>query len=189
MPYQPRGLTFEQFNVGDVHVCQGRTVTEADVVHFAGISGDYNPLHTNEEYGKTTPFGGRIAHGVLILALATGQINQTGLFEGTTLALLQQTIKYVGAVKFGDTVHLEFKIAEKLRLLPNGAVVFSRRRHWKTGRLRHRQRLGDVRGEASMAERCLYSRRRLSTRGLAADHRAHLPRSCPGRSLLTRLVP
>jgi acyl dehydratase len=113
MTYQPRGLTFEQFTVGDVHVCQGRTVTEADVVHFAGVSGDYNPLHTNEEYGKTTPFGGRIAHGVLILALATGQINQTGLFEGTTLALLQQTIKYVGAVKFGDTVHLEFKIAEK----------------------------------------------------------------------------
>ena len=113
MPYQPRGLTFEQFNVGDTYVCQGRTVTEADVVHFAGISGDYNPLHTDEEYGKTTPFGGRIAHGVLILAMATGQINQTGLFEGTTLALLQQTIKYVGAVKFGDTIHLEFKIAEK----------------------------------------------------------------------------
>ena len=52
MSYQPRGLTFEQFNVGDTHICQGRTVTEADVVHFAGISGDYNPLHTNEEYGK-----------------------------------------------------------------------------------------------------------------------------------------
>jgi hypothetical protein len=85
MSYQPRGLTFEQFNVGDTHICQGRTITEADVVHFAGISGDYNPLHTNEEYGKTTPFGGRIAHGVLVLAIATGQINQTGLFEGQHL--------------------------------------------------------------------------------------------------------
>jgi acyl dehydratase len=113
MPYQPRGRTFEQFNVGDTHICQGRTITEADVVHFAGISGDYNLLHTDEEFGKSTPFGGRIAHGVLILAIATGQINQTGLFEGTALALLQQTIKYVGAVKFGDTIHLEFKIAEK----------------------------------------------------------------------------
>jgi len=113
MTYQPRGHTFEQFNIGDVYVCQGRTITEADVVHFAGISGDYNPLHTNEEFGKTTPFGGRIAHGVLVLAIATGQINQTGLFEGTALALLQQTIKYVGVVKFGDTIHLEFKIAEK----------------------------------------------------------------------------
>lgn len=113
MPYQPRGLTFDQFNVGDVYVCQGRTVTEADVVNFAGISGDYNPLHTNEEYGKTTPFGGRIAHGVLVLAMASGQINQLGIFEGTTIALLQQTIKYVGPVRFGDTIHLEFKIVEK----------------------------------------------------------------------------
>jgi acyl dehydratase len=113
MPYKPRGLTFEQFSVGDNFVCQGRTITEADVVNFAGISGDFNPLHTNEEYGKTTPFGGRIAHGVLVLAIATGQVNQLGIFEGTTIALLQQTIKYVGPVKFGDTIHLESTIVEK----------------------------------------------------------------------------
>jgi acyl dehydratase len=113
MPYKPRGLTFEQFNVGDNFVCRERTITEADVVNFAGISGDYNPLHTSEEYGKTTPFGGRIAHGVLVLAIATGQINQLGIFEGTTIALLQQTIKYVGPVKFGDTIHLESTIVEK----------------------------------------------------------------------------
>ncbi len=113
MPYLSRGLTFDQFNVGDAYVCPGRTVTEADVVNFAGISGDFNPLHTNDEYAKTTPFGQRIAHGVLVLAIATGQINQVGIFEGTTIALLQQTIKYVGTVKLGDTVHLEFRIAEK----------------------------------------------------------------------------
>ena len=113
MGYKARGLTFDQFNVGDTFVCQGRTVTEADVVNFAGISGDFNPLHTDEEFGKTTPFGSRIAHGVLVLAMATGQVNQLGIFEGTTIALLQQTIKYAGAVKFGDTIHLECKIAEK----------------------------------------------------------------------------
>lgn len=113
MPYKPRGLYFEQFKVGDTFVCQERTVTETDVVNFAGISGDYNPLHTSQEYSKTTPFGERIAHGVLVLAIATGQINQLGLFEGTTLALLQQTVKYTGAVRFGDTIHLEFKIADK----------------------------------------------------------------------------
>ena len=113
MPYKPRGLTFDQFNIGDSYVCQERTITEADVVNFAGISGDFNPLHTSEEYGKSTPFGGRIAHGVLVLAIATGQINQLGIFEGTTLALLQQTIKYVAPVKFGDTIHLETTIAEK----------------------------------------------------------------------------
>ena len=113
MPYKPRGLTFDQFNVGDVYVCQARTVTEADTVNFAGVAGDYNPLHTDEEFGKTTPFGSRIAHGVLGLAIATGQANQLGIFEGTTIALMTQTIKYTGAVKFGDTIHLELKVAEK----------------------------------------------------------------------------
>jgi acyl dehydratase len=113
MAYKPRGLTFDQFNTGDVFVCQSRTVTEADTVNFAGVSGDYNPLHTDEEFGKTTPFSGRIAHGVLGLAIATGQANQLGVFEGTTIALMQQTVKYVGAVKFGDTIHLELKVAEK----------------------------------------------------------------------------
>lgn len=113
MTYQPRGLTFDQFNVGAVFVCQARTVTEADTVNFAGVSGDYNPLHTDEEFGKTTPFGSRIAHGVLGLAIVTGQANQLGVFEGTTIALMQQLVKYTGAVKFGDTIHLELKVAEK----------------------------------------------------------------------------
>jgi acyl dehydratase len=113
MTYKPRGLTFDQFNAGDVFVCQARTVTEADTVNFAGVSGDYNPLHTDEEFGKTTPFGSRIVHGVLGLAIATGQANQLGVFEGTTIALMTQTIKYTGAVKFGDTIHLELKVAEK----------------------------------------------------------------------------
>ena len=113
MAYKPRGLTFDQFNVGDMFVCQARTVTEADTVNFAGIAGDYNPLHTDEEFGKTTPFGTRIAHGVLGLAIATGQANQLGVFEGTTIALMMQTVKYTGAVKFGDTIHLELKVAEK----------------------------------------------------------------------------
>ncbi len=113
MTYQPRGLTFDQFKLGDVFVCQARTVTEADTVNFAGVAGDYNPLHSDEEFGKTTPFGTRIAHGVLGLAIATGQANQLGIFEGTTIALMTQTIKYTGAVKFGDTIHLELKVAEK----------------------------------------------------------------------------
>ena len=113
MSYKSRGLTFEQLGVGDVYVCQERTVTEADTVNFAGVSGDYNPLHTSEAYGKTTPFGGRIAHGMLSLAIATGQANQLGIFEGTTIALMEQHVKYVGPVRFGDTIHLELKIVEK----------------------------------------------------------------------------
>ncbi len=113
MTYQPRGLTFDQFKLGDVFVCQARTVTEADTVNFAGLSGDFNPLHTDQEFGKTTPFEGRIAHGVLARAIATGQANPLGIFEGTTIALMTQFVKYTGAVKFGDTIHLELKVAEK----------------------------------------------------------------------------
>ncbi len=126
MAYQNRGLTFDQFNLGDTFVSQGRTVTEADVVSFAGLSGDFNPLHTDEEFAKTTPFGARIAHGMLSAAMATGMANWTGVFEGTTLALMEQVIQYKGAVKFGDTIHLELKVAEKKETSKpdRGVVVF-----------------------------------------------------------------
>lgn len=126
MTYPTRGLTFEQFNLGDTFVSQARTVTEADVVNFAGLSGDFNPLHTDSEFGRTTPFGERIAHGMLVAAMATGMANWTGVFEGTTLALMEQVIQYRGAVKFGDTVHLELKVMEKKETSKpdRGVVIF-----------------------------------------------------------------
>jgi acyl dehydratase len=126
MPYQTRGLTYDQFAVGDTFTSQARTITEADVVNFAGLSGDFNPLHTDEEFGRTTPFGGRIAHGMLIAAVATGMANWTGVFEGTTIALMEQVIQYKGAVKFGDTVRLELRVAEKKETSKpdRGVVVF-----------------------------------------------------------------
>lgn len=113
MTYRMRGLTFDQFELGQTFSTASRTVTEADVVAFAGLSGDFNPLHTDETFARTTPFGGRIAHGMLGAAIATGLANQLGVFEGTTLALLTQTIRYTGVIRFGDTIHLELKVAEK----------------------------------------------------------------------------
>lgn len=129
MANKTRGLTFDEFNVGDVFVSQARTVTEADVVTFAGVSGDFNPLHTDAEFGKTTPFGERIAHGMLIAAMATGMANWLGIFEGTTIALMEQVIQYKGAVKFGDTVHLELTVAEKKESskADRGVVLFTTR--------------------------------------------------------------
>ena len=129
MAHQNRGLTFDQFNLGDTFASQGRTVTEADVVSFAGLSGDFNPLHTDEEFAKTTPFGTRIAHGMLSAAMATGMANWTGVFEGTTIALMEQVIQYKGAVKFGDTIHLEITVAEKKETSKQdrGVVVFETR--------------------------------------------------------------
>ncbi len=108
-----RGLTFEQFEIANCYESQARTVTEADVLTFAGLSGDYNPLHTDAEFGRSNPFGERIAHGMLVLSMATGMAQWTGIFEGTTLALMEQTVRYKAPVKFGDTVHLELEVLEK----------------------------------------------------------------------------
>lgn len=113
MSYQARGRTFDQFELGEVIVTARRTITEADIVNFAGLSGDFNPLHTDEEFAKRTPFGQRIAHGMLVASVATGLANQLGVFEGTTLALLEQTVRYKGAVLPGDTIRLELRVAEK----------------------------------------------------------------------------
>jgi acyl dehydratase len=107
------GLTFEEFEIGAAYESQARTITESDVVTFAGLSGDFNPLHTDAEFAKTTQFGERIAHGMLTVAISTGMSNWTGLFAGTTIALMEQNIQYKGAVKFGDTVRLRLEVAEK----------------------------------------------------------------------------
>lgn len=113
MSYQPRGKYFEEFKVGEVFETAARTINPADVSNFAGVSGDFNPLHTDEEMAKQTPFGGRVAHGILTLAISSGQQNQLGLFEGTTLALLGiDKLRFTGPVRFGDTIHTEMTVKE-----------------------------------------------------------------------------
>ncbi|AGL00660.1 MaoC/PaaZ C-terminal domain-containing protein [Desulfoscipio gibsoniae] len=113
MGYQLRGKTFDEFSIGEEYYTASRTITESDVATFAGLSGDYNPLHTDETFMQNSPFGTRIAHGALILSVATGLANQLGIFEGTTIAVLEMTTRFTGAVKFGDTIRLVQKIAEK----------------------------------------------------------------------------
>jgi acyl dehydratase len=107
------GLHFEEFEIGAAYTSQGRTITEGDVVAFAGLSGDFNPLHMDAEFAATTPFGERIAHGMLTVIISTGMSNWTGIFAGTTLALMEQNIQYKAPVMFGDTVHLEMTVTEK----------------------------------------------------------------------------
>lgn len=113
MGYQMRGLHFDDFEPGRVFYSASRTVTEADVVNFAGLSGDFNPLHTDETFAEGTPIRTRIAHGMLSMAIATGLANQMGIFEGTTLALMQQTIRYTGMVRFGDTIRVEMTVTDR----------------------------------------------------------------------------
>ena len=114
MAYQPRGMYLEDFEVGKVYESGGRTITEADIVNFAGVSGDFNPLHMNEEFAKTNLFGKRIAHGALGFVISTGLSNQTGLFEGTTIAFMEMSLKYLAPLCIGDTVHVEMTPQEIL---------------------------------------------------------------------------
>lgn len=113
MPYRVRGKTFEEFELNEEIVSGARTVTEADVVSFACLSGDFHPQHMNKEYAAKDPGGERIAHGLLVLSMATGLLNQTGVFEGTSIAILETTARFLKAVKFGDTIRAVQKIVGK----------------------------------------------------------------------------
>jgi 3-hydroxybutyryl-CoA dehydratase len=122
----PRGMYFEEFEIGTEVISPGRTITETDVVTFAGLSGDYTQLHTDEEFAKGTLFGRRIAHGALVLSIATGLAARLGFIEGTALAFRELTWKYSQPVYLGDTIHLKARCKE-LKPMPRlggGLVVF-----------------------------------------------------------------
>ena len=122
----PRGKYFEEFEIGDEVISPARTITEADVVMFAGLTGDYNQLHTDEEFAKTTPFGRRIAHGLLVLSYAVGLLGRLGFIEGTALAFRELTWKFSQPVFMGDTVHVKARCRElkPMARLGGGLVIF-----------------------------------------------------------------
>jgi acyl dehydratase len=124
-----RGHYFDDFEVGQQFVTPARTITQTDIVNFACLSGDFNEVHTNFEYCKTTPFGEPIAHGPLIYAVAAGLQYATGINDGTLLALLQiDGWKMLAPVKHGDTIRLRSTVlATKLASSGDKGVVTFRR--------------------------------------------------------------
>lgn len=106
-------LYFEDFYFGQEFVSPGRTITEHDVMTFAGLSGDYNQLHTNREFCKRNQFGQPIAHGLLGLTVTSGLLSRAGLAEGTILAFLGLTWDFTAPIFFGDTVHAKMTVKEK----------------------------------------------------------------------------
>ncbi len=106
------GMYFEEFQVGQSFETRGRTVTEADVVSFAGLSGDFNPMHTDAEYAKTTRFGQRVAHGALGFSIATGLAFQLGFLDGTVVAFTETEWKFRAPTYIGDTVHLQLEVTK-----------------------------------------------------------------------------
>lgn len=121
-----RGLYFEEFEVGMKVISPGRTVTEADVMTFAGLSGDYNSIHTDAAYAKEGPFGRRVAHGLLGLAIASGLAVRTGIMEGTVMAFREiEGWKFSKPIFLGDTIHIEIEVLESKAIprLGGGALV------------------------------------------------------------------
>jgi len=122
---EPRGRYFEEFSVGDVITTAARTITEADVVNFAALSGDWNQLHTDVEYARETPFGVRIAHGLLGLAVASGLGARVGFMEGTAEAFLKLEWKFRRPIYIGDTIRLRGEVSRTraVRSMRGGVVV------------------------------------------------------------------
>ena len=107
------GLYFEEFSVGQKIGTVGRTISEDAIFTFAGLTGDFNEIHTNAEFSKKTQFGKRIAHGLLGLSVATGLIMRTGFLEGTVLAFREiNEWKFIKPFFIGDTVSAELTVAE-----------------------------------------------------------------------------
>jgi 3-hydroxybutyryl-CoA dehydratase len=111
--YSQRGMWFEEFEVGQQIITPGRTITESDIISFAGLSGDYNQIHTDAEFSSKTPFGKRVAHGLLGLSIASGLAMRTGVLEGTVIAFREiNNWKFSLPVYIGDTIHAELNIVE-----------------------------------------------------------------------------
>ncbi|MGH8246456.1 MAG: MaoC/PaaZ C-terminal domain-containing protein [Gammaproteobacteria bacterium] len=107
------GMYFEEFETGQKIVTMGRTITESDITFFAGLTGDYNPIHTDAEFSKIIPFGQRIAHGLLGTSIASGLAYRTGILEGTTIAFREiKEWRFVKPIFIGDTIHVELNVQE-----------------------------------------------------------------------------
>ncbi len=108
-------LYFEDFTVGVEHVTRGRTITESDIMNFAGLSGDFIELHTNEEYARQGPFGRRIAHGMLTLSVSVGLMTRMNLITDTVVAFYGiDKLRFVKPVFIGDTIYVKKKVAEAI---------------------------------------------------------------------------
>jgi 3-hydroxybutyryl-CoA dehydratase len=107
---------FDDYEVGEKIVSPGRTITEADIVMFASLTGDWHPLHTNTEYAKDTVFGERIAHGLLSLCVGNALMFRLGYNVNIPKSFIafggMDHVRFTGAVKIGDTIHCEFEVVE-----------------------------------------------------------------------------
>lgn len=124
-------VDYDELAVGDTFITTGRTVTEADVVNFAGLSADYNSLHIDAEFSGHTSHGGRIAHGLLVLAIASGLCTRLPLMkflEPSIIGLADLHCRFRRPCHIGDTIRVRMRVEGKEpgRKPGRGTVIFSR---------------------------------------------------------------
>jgi acyl dehydratase len=130
MPALPlnTGFIFEDFEPGQKVKSAGRTISEHDIASFAGLSGDFNQIHTDAEFARNTAFGQRVAHGLLGLAIASGLAVQTGILGPNVIAFREVgEWKFIKPVFIGDTIHVELEVTETKAIprLGGGSVTLS----------------------------------------------------------------
>ena len=107
-------LYFEDFAIESVSTSRTRTVTESDIVNFAGLSGDFVELHMSETYAAKGPFGKRIAHGALVFSISTGLSIQLNQIQETVIAFYGvDKLRFTRPVFIGDTIHVVKKVIKK----------------------------------------------------------------------------
>jgi len=126
---------FEDFQLGEKFHIPSKTMTDAHFLFFAGLTGDNHPIHYDDEYAKTTRFGKRVAHGLLVTAMtAVGASTLSPLLEGSIVAFVEQSSRFLKPVLIGDTITPEIEVSE---LVPKTEV----------GLLRLTTRVKNQRGE------------------------------------------
>ena len=127
MPKSYGGKSWDELAVGQEFWTGGRTVTEGDVLAFSGLTGDFNPLHVDEEFARTSPFGTRVPHGPLIHDMYLGLLDRLGLVAGTAMAFLELRWKFLAPVLVGDTVHARVVVGAKREVSKpdRGIVTFA----------------------------------------------------------------
>jgi len=112
-PAWPVERALEDFKPGDFVISPGRTIEAADISAFAGLTGDFYPLHVDEEFAKSRQFNGRIAHGPLTFGIATGLVFLSGYYGMAIKAMLEcRQLRALKAVYPGDTIRVKATIAE-----------------------------------------------------------------------------
>ena len=119
-----RGQYFDDFEVGETYETNSRTITEADQLNYAGLSGNYDPIHLDKEYMAESEFGGRLVYGQLVHVVMEGLKIQTGIIEDSVIASYgMDSVRFVKPVMIGDTIHNEMEVIDLQRRDENSGIL------------------------------------------------------------------